>query len=138
MTLPPGWMRINFARLAGTAAFVQRRLPGVRRTMSRWLAWQLRLVHATLLKEQGTPVKLCAVADRGRTTERSAALRFADGQQAAADGVAAAVTAWGRRQAHPAGLCGLSEITCLEELRAGLVSPPALVRHGDGRLPSAR
>lgn len=130
MALIPGWMRFNFALLAALAAFVRHRIPSLRGALTTMLAWQLRLVRATLLRRRHSPVQLVALADRGLPTERSASLRFADGQRATAEGVAAAVMAWEARTTHPAGLFGAAELFELPSLLEFLLEAPAFERRG--------
>lgn len=124
MALIPGWLRFNFAVLASLAALVRRRLPRLRGWLASVLTWQLRLLRAVLLRSVESPVQISVLADRGLATERSASLRFADGQQATADGVAAALAAFERLDGRPTGLLGLIDLFDLPTLLAELSVAP--------------
>jgi len=111
MALVPGVMRLNFTVLA----WCLWPLASLRRPLVRLIAWQLTLLRAWLLRGVESRLQLVAVADQGRPTERSRGLTFADGQEATAAGVVAAVQVLVGRET-PAGVVGLAEVCRLEEL----------------------
>lgn len=114
--LVPGWLRFNFGALAWFAALL--------RFMKRPLAWmlelQMALLRAWLLRGVQSRVQLVAVADRNTSSERAGSISFEDGQQATAQGVAAAVDAWVHESEHRLGVFGVANYFTLAQITTGL------------------
>jgi hypothetical protein len=114
MALVPSWLRFNFAALALLAWLLR----PLRALLVPLLTWQLMLLRSLILRKVESKLQILVVADRGTPEERSRTLDFADGQQATADGVVAAVDAWCREAPHRSGIFSVAEYFTLADLSA--------------------
>lgn len=121
IALVPSWLRFNFGALALLSALLR----PFRALLVPLLTWQLMLLRTVFLRNVESELQILAVADRGKPTERSRTLSFPDGQQATAEGTAAAVDAWLNEASHRPGIFSVAEYFTLAQLESTRCSQAA-------------